>query len=141
MRAPNPPVRRRLPMSGFTLIEVMIVVAIVGILVSIALPSYVDYVRRSHRSEARAGLLQGAQWMERASTASGSYPNDLADSLKTVPGGRYTLSVTATSSTFTLSAAPRGAQTDDACGTFTLTHTGARGLSGNSADLATCWNH
>ena len=49
------------PHKGFTLIEVMIVVAIVGILAAIALPSYNEYIRRGHRAEARAALLQGAQ--------------------------------------------------------------------------------
>ena len=54
--------------QGFTLIELMIVVAIVGILSAIAYPSYAEYVRRGHRADARAGLLQAQQWLERAST-------------------------------------------------------------------------
>ena len=59
---------------GFTLIELMIVVAIVGILSAIAYPSYAEYIRRGHRADARAGLLQAQQWMERAATASTALP-------------------------------------------------------------------
>ena len=61
------------PSQGFTLIEAMIVVAIVAILAAIALPSYQEYVRRGHRAEARAGLQQAATWMERAATATPSF--------------------------------------------------------------------
>jgi Tfp pilus assembly protein PilE len=52
----------------------MIVVAIVGILSAIAYPSYAEYIRRGHRADARAGLLQAQQWLERAATATGQYP-------------------------------------------------------------------
>ena len=62
---------------GFTLIELMIVVAIVGILSAIAYPSYAGYIRKGHRADARAGLLQAQQWLERASTATGLYPTTL----------------------------------------------------------------
>ena len=82
--------------QGFTLIEMMIVVAVIGILSAIAYPNYTEYVRRGHRAEARAGLLQAAQWLERAATATGTYPLAAAfpANLKKVPNERYDISYT-----------------------------------------------
>lgn len=131
---------------GFTLIEVMIVVAIVGILTAIAIPSYSEYIRRSHRADARAGLLQVAQWLERAATATGNYPTALPLALTWTGDAtkRYNISIggPATPNSFTLTATPKGAQVGDKCGNFTLNHTGVRditsGLGGVTA--AECWN-
>ena len=67
--------------KGFTLIELMVVVAVVGILSAIAYPSYAEYIRRGHRADARAGLLQAQQWLERAATATGAYPQTLPAAL------------------------------------------------------------
>ena len=135
---------------GFTLIEVMIVVAIVGILSAIALPSYTEYIRRGHRAEARAALLQGAQWMERAATATGTYPltASFPTTLTTMQSGRYTVAVAsppasaASGAAFTLTATPAGGQVGDKCGSYTLTHSGVRGAaSAASGALVTeCWN-
>ena len=61
---------------GFTLIEVMIVVAIVGILSAIALPSYNEYIRRGHRAEARAGLLQADEMLESMALDKYSFTRD-----------------------------------------------------------------
>ncbi|HNE59451.1 MAG TPA: type IV pilin protein [Ottowia sp.] len=131
--------------TGFTLIEVMIVVAIVAILAAIALPSYNEYIRRGHRADARAGLLQAQQWLERAATATGVYPTSLPASLTWSGDGtkRYDIALAAgaTNAAFTLTATPKGAQVGDKCGTYTLTHTGLRGANGvtSGAIVTECW--
>ncbi len=132
--------------SGFTLIEVMIVVAIVGILSAIAMPSYNEYIRRGHRADARAGLLQAAQWLERASTAQGTYPTSLTPALtwKNSTDKRYTIDFvpnTSTTSSFTLQATRIGAQAADRCGNYTLTNTGVQGNLnlGLGATTSDCW--
>lgn len=132
--------------KGFTLIEVMIVVAIVGILAAIALPSYSEYIRRGHRADARAGLLQAQQWMERAATATGVYPTALPASLmwSADTSKRYGIGLKAgnTNAAFTLIATRKaGAQATDKCGDLTLDNTGARGADNYTvSDVETeCW--
>ena len=134
---------------GFTLIELMIVVAIVGILSAIAYPSYAEYIRKGHRADARAGLLQAQQWLERASTATGLYPTALPPTL-TWAGDttkRYTIGFQGapTNATFTLVATRKvgSPQATDRCGDFTLTHTGTRNTVNYTAGtdpLRDCWN-
>jgi len=138
---------RRARARGFTLIEVMLVLAVIGILAAVALPSYRAYVLRAHRAEARAGLLQAAQWLERVATANGQYlaePADFPAALQAVPSGAYVIALAATSAaSYRLTATPRGAQRDDPCGGFSLTQSGELGLTSDAASpalVAQCWN-
>ena len=137
----------RLRALGFSLIEMLVVLLLLSIVASLALPAYSEHVLRAHRAEARVGLLQAAHRLEREATAAGAYPNaELPDALAAVPGGRYRISrqkptdATDAGIRFMLLATPQGVQAEDRCGTFTLSSTGERGLIGNEAKVADCWN-
>lgn len=146
------PYRTRRYQQGFTLIELMIVVAVVGILSAIAYPSYTEYVQRGHRADARAGLLQAQLWLERAATATGFYPSTLPNALTWADdtSKRYTISLHKNGdkdpkTAFILKATPKspGPQASDKCGTYTLSNTGLRGAnkktSGQTGYDTDCW--
>lgn len=138
--------------QGFTLIELMIAVAVVGILAGIAYPSYQDSIRKSRRADAKGALMGLANAMERHFTETNSYvgaagtdatpANTGAPRIYTIPAQTanfYTITISAAAAaTFTVQAVPTGAQNDPRCGTLTLAHTGARGITGTGS-VAECW--
>lgn len=138
---------------GFTLIEVMVVVAIVGILAAVAYPSYIQSVTKTRRTSAQGCMLEMAQFMERFYTTNMRYDQTAATPPVAValanPTCRaemvafYTFSFASgqpTQSTYTIQAVPQGGQAtaDAGCGTLTLTQAGTKGRSGTAA-MNLCW--
>lgn len=129
---------------GFTLVELMITVAIVAILATVAYPSYQDHVLKSRRADGISAIMNAAQRLERCYTQYGAYNNANCPSYAAVQDsqqGYYqvSFSAAATASTYTLRAVPRGAQADDTkCATLTLTQANQKGITG-SGSVQDCW--
>ena len=126
---------------GFSLIEIMIAVAVVGIIAAIAIPNYSSYVRRSARADAKSLLMENTQFMERYFTTNNTYvgatlPNTVSPEGASGSAIRYNISFPAspTASTYTMQAAPVNAQASDSCGTLTIANTGAQ-----TPKTAGCW--
>ena len=140
---------------GFNLVELMVVVAIVGIIVAIAYPSYTEQVRKSRRAECAGAVTSLGSAMERYFTVNSTYRGAADGGADTgapavyetqcpVDGGTPTYNLTisaANASTYTVQAAPTGKQADDKCGTLTLTNTGRKRVSGASSGVTwqDCW--
>ncbi len=123
--------------AGFTLIELMIVVAIVGILAAIAYPAYTSQVMKSQRTDAKTALMTAAQNLERCFTEYNAYNNGACPAVPaSSPEGYYTITVATTASTYTLTAAPASGavMNDTQCGTFTLNYLGVQTPAGSQ-----CW--
>lgn len=127
--------------SGMTLIELIIVLAIIAILITIAVPGYQTYMLRVHRGEAVRTLLQTAMCQERIHARSGSYDTGLC--LSTVEQKRYKYTYTILNTreqTYTAIAIPQGAQQADPCGSLFLDQSGLKNISVTSEDVTGCWN-
>ena len=128
---------------GFTLVELMVVVLIVGILTAIAVPSYRQYVLRVTRSDAKVALTSTAQRLEQCFTRfSPPVYNNAGCTVVlpyNTPDNTYTIAGNVTANTFALTATPINGQADDAaCGNFTLNQIGVQGRSG-TLPLNECW--
>lgn len=142
---------------GFTLMELMIVVAIVAILAAIAYPSYTHEVIKSRRVAAAGCLSEYANYMERYYTTNLSYAQDPSGNANALPaldcasaaqtGPYYAYAFTAapalSATTYNISATPQGPQTaDTACATLAIDQTGQRYYQSTATDaagLSSCW--
>lgn len=140
-------------MRGFSLLELMIAVAVIGILAAIAYPSYQEHVIRGNRTEGMALLSEAAARQERYFAQNNAYittQNDVAKlampyttgTTVSSPTGKYQLVVSKAGNDggYTLTATRQATQVNDTkCGNLTLDAVGRRGNVGGSADAASCW--
>lgn len=127
--------------KGFTLLELVVVVAIIGILAALVYPNYVDYVKRGNRTQAKSVMLDFAQKEERYFTSNNAYCSDAGACtwLSGYPGAdKYTItvSVPGTDSPYDIVATPKAPYVDTKCGTLTLTALNVRKSSTSNSE---CW--
>ncbi len=139
------PLTRR-PQPGVTLPDVMVALAVVGLLAALAYPSYQQQFAKGRRTDARQSLLELSQRMERHHTERGTYVGAALGQGGLFPGvssgGHYDLSIAAqTLDGFTVRATPRGAQVGDACASFLYNQVGDQSVSGDATLSAVkCWH-
>ena len=131
--------------KGFTLIELMITVAVISILAAVAYPSYQEHVRKSRRAEAQSVLMNIGTRQQQMLLDTRSYAATSAALNVAVPPqvtANYTITVSAPASTppsFTATATPQGSQLNDKCGTLGVDHTGAKTAVKNGNAQTGCW--
>jgi len=122
--------------KGFTLIELMIVVAVIGILSAIAFPSYQDYVKRGKLADAFGALSSWSLRMEQVNQDNRSYLNGANCGVAAPTVKDFTLTCTATATTYTLTATGSGSVTNFE---YTLNQTGTKTSTTAWGNSTSCW--
>jgi type IV pilus assembly protein PilE len=132
--------------AGFTLIELMIVVAVIALLAAIGYPAYQEQAERARRADGKSAVLAAAQALERCRTQFGAYNNASCpdyDPAESSDEGFYAVSLPViTATTFTVTSTAQGVQLGDGeCRTMSVDHLGARTAtdSGGGDSTAACW--
>lgn len=124
-----------------TLIELTIVVAVIGILMATAVPSYRSHTLRVHRSEAIRMLLQASMCQERLNASRGYYDTSLCQTTSTQQHYHMTYGSPDTQGqAYVAKATPMGAQLADPCGSLLLDQSGIRSISGQNISAVKCWS-
>jgi len=147
-------IKSHIKTTGFTLIEIMIAVVIIGVLAAIALPQYQNYVIKTKRTEAQGLLIELASFMEREFTETGIYTNAVLPFTQSPkeggnPSYNIAFSTAAAATVFTLTATPTGAQVADTnCDAISIDQAGVKCVLGGTAcsdvvaqqsDVGDCW--
>lgn len=131
---------KKIKITGFSLLELVVVLAVIGVLLTLAIPSYQRYTQRAHRAEAIRMILAIADCQERVRASTGFY--DTSSCGEGINSDSHELRIeppdNVASLEFTIIAQLRQGS-NDACGNLSLDQAGTRGISGNQVAVNKCW--